>query len=74
VTAVLVPVSAARADVQVASSGPVEATFSFDRSGEDTFENFRLRIVRAGQALYDAPVVTPVWSACSTTGPAPSRT
>jgi hypothetical protein len=59
VTALLVPVSAARADVQVASSGQVEATFSFDRSGEDTYENFRLRIVRAGQTLYDAPVVTP---------------
>jgi hypothetical protein len=59
VTAALVAAPAARADEQVARSGQVEATFSFTRSGEDTFEDFRLRIVRAGQELRDAPVVTP---------------
>jgi hypothetical protein len=50
---------AALADEQVAGSGQVRATFSFDRRGEYKFTDLWLRIDRAGTTVFDEAVDIP---------------
>jgi hypothetical protein len=42
---------------ETASNGDVTATFSYDKPEEYQWENMRLVIARAGQVVYDQPVV-----------------
>ena len=51
-----VAVPAARADTQVASSGQVQATFSFVAGDYGQATDFHLSVDRAGQRLYDQPL------------------
>jgi hypothetical protein len=50
---------AALADQQVATSGPVTATFTFHRSGEYKFTDLWLTVERAGVKVFHEPVEIP---------------
>jgi hypothetical protein len=59
VAAFALTAQAALADEQVAGSGQVRATFSFDRRGEYKFTDLWLRIDRAGTTVFDEAVDIP---------------
>jgi hypothetical protein len=59
VAAFALTAQAALADEQVAGSGQVSATFSFDRRGEYKFTDLWLRIDRAGTTVFDEAVDIP---------------
>jgi hypothetical protein len=49
----------AKVGTETASAGAVQATLSFDKTGDFEFTDIRLKIVRAGAALFDDRITDP---------------